>query len=305
MRIECFRYLLHISQTGSLTKSAEFFYTSQQGISQAIRSMEKDLGVTLLERTGNRISLTEAGDLVVKKAAELLTIYDEINRMLEPFTNLEATNTSLSVYTTPFLGEIFFTKIIKRLQKNNPRLILNLFEAKGYEIIKIISNDKNFIGLIGLPMGFFESDNPITHNKNLVYVEIGKTPIYACVANNSELANRKSISREELLNYPLAMYNFGERNIILESLVKGLGKPNIILKTSNLDICRKTIASSAAIGFATLSISSYFTKAGIVVIPIKDNPEISYGVICHPDLHSTENVKEFIRAADKVINANS
>ena len=65
MRIESLHYFLEVARIGSFSLAARQLYVSQQGLSKAVQSLEKELGTALFERTGKRIRLTEAGfDLV-------------------------------------------------------------------------------------------------------------------------------------------------------------------------------------------------------------------------------------------------
>ncbi|MEL7563274.1 MAG: LysR family transcriptional regulator [Dehalobacterium sp.] len=54
--------LIHVAETESMSYSAECLYMPQQGLSHAIRRLEKELGGPLFHRNGNKIALTTEGE---------------------------------------------------------------------------------------------------------------------------------------------------------------------------------------------------------------------------------------------------
>ena len=55
MKIEYCLYILDVVETGSIRKAAEKRFITQQGLSQAIKSVERELGIEIFNRSGNRI----------------------------------------------------------------------------------------------------------------------------------------------------------------------------------------------------------------------------------------------------------
>ena len=83
MKIEYFKYLADIAITQSINQSAERCYISQQSLSRAVKLMEDEFGVELLERTYSGVRLTRAGKLVVENGELILAIMQELNDSLK------------------------------------------------------------------------------------------------------------------------------------------------------------------------------------------------------------------------------
>ena len=79
MEISQLRYFLELSKLGSMTKAAEALNISPQGISIAIRRMEKELGVELFFRSSRGLILTEIGEAVKREAEAVIKHLDRIN----------------------------------------------------------------------------------------------------------------------------------------------------------------------------------------------------------------------------------
>lgn len=76
------RYFMELAKQLNFTKAAMNLYIAQPALSQQIADMEKQLGVTLFERTSRSVSLTPAGEILKKAAPDLLTKMDSIHQQL-------------------------------------------------------------------------------------------------------------------------------------------------------------------------------------------------------------------------------
>lgn len=61
MDIRHLQYFLEVARQQSFTKAAEVLYITQPTISKTVKSLEEELGVTLLDRYGKQVQLTDAG----------------------------------------------------------------------------------------------------------------------------------------------------------------------------------------------------------------------------------------------------
>ena len=72
MEIEQLRAFAAVAETGSFTRAAERLYTSHSSISRAVTALERELGVRLIERGNRVIGLTEAGEILLRGAKDIL-----------------------------------------------------------------------------------------------------------------------------------------------------------------------------------------------------------------------------------------
>ena len=75
MRIEQLMYLVDIAKTKSFSKTAQNFYITQQGASDAIKKLEKEFNVILFNRTKQGVFLTEIGRSFEETAQEMIALY--------------------------------------------------------------------------------------------------------------------------------------------------------------------------------------------------------------------------------------
>jgi DNA-binding transcriptional LysR family regulator len=72
------RYFVAVAREGNVTRAAELLHISQPSLSAAVKQLEQQLGVALLERSGRRIALTAAGELLLRRGKELLEHADAV-----------------------------------------------------------------------------------------------------------------------------------------------------------------------------------------------------------------------------------
>lgn len=78
MTLEQMRVLVKVVEAGSLTRAADVLGMERSNISRTLAQLEAELGVTLLERTTRRQSVTEVGRTVYERAVGVLTAMDDI-----------------------------------------------------------------------------------------------------------------------------------------------------------------------------------------------------------------------------------
>ncbi|MGF9660481.1 LysR family transcriptional regulator [Arthrobacter crystallopoietes] len=82
MDIRHIRYFLEISRQGSISKAAKVLQMTQPPLSAALKNLEDELGVKLLERTARGIVPTRAGELLLQKGTRLVDETDQLAREL-------------------------------------------------------------------------------------------------------------------------------------------------------------------------------------------------------------------------------
>lgn len=78
MEIRVLRYFLTVVREESITKASEVLHITQPTLSRQLSQMEEEVGVKLFERGSRRITLTNEGILLRRRAEEILQLVDKI-----------------------------------------------------------------------------------------------------------------------------------------------------------------------------------------------------------------------------------
>ena len=89
MEIRVLRYFLEVAREENITKAAAFLHVSQPTLSRQLKELEEELGRPLFVRSSHRIHLTDEGQLLRKRAEDIL---DMVDKTASEFKSLDARN---------------------------------------------------------------------------------------------------------------------------------------------------------------------------------------------------------------------
>jgi DNA-binding transcriptional LysR family regulator len=136
----------------SFTKAAAELFITQPAISKHIQELEEQYKIKLFERSGSKISLTDAGEVLLKHAKDIFEVYREIDFDMSALINQQkgllrlGASTTISQYVIPPLLARFHQKLqaIKvNLLNGNTEQIENALLAKEIEIGIVEGKSKN------------------------------------------------------------------------------------------------------------------------------------------------------------------
>ncbi len=220
-----YKTLLQIAETGSITATAEQMGYSQSGITQMIRSMEKELGITLLIRTNRGVSLTHAARRLLPLIREEQhwdeSIRQECAMLSGTFSGI------IHVGCLSSVSEAWMPPVLESLAEKYTDIRVYVGEYETPDIQKRIEDGRLDIGLCEI----FEDHRFLSER-------LMTDEIVAIVPIDHELAERSSVPLSELASYPFISYAIGETSMKYD------GWPDMVTNGSlSLDIrysCKDT-----------------------------------------------------------------
>lgn len=123
MKTEHLTYLIDLYKTKSLSKTAENFFTTRQSISNAIKALEKEYGVKILNRNYKGIEFTDEGQIFYSSACKIIEEEERLHLQLSSFTTQEyhALQGQLDVYISSRFSNKFFLKFYSNYTKKTEK----------------------------------------------------------------------------------------------------------------------------------------------------------------------------------------
>ncbi|WP_232719258.1 LysR family transcriptional regulator [Gordonia metallireducens] len=129
MDLHLVTYFVAVVDHGGITKAAQSLYISQPSLSQAIRTLEKRLGVTLFDRTGRRLELTEAGRKLDDAARRILADVERAKRKVDAVRELRSGRVDVVTYAAFSIDPL--VDVVRLFRERFPRLAVRVLAADG------------------------------------------------------------------------------------------------------------------------------------------------------------------------------
>ncbi len=148
MELRHLRYFVAVAEALSFTKAAGMLHTAQPSLSRQIKDLEDELGVRLLHRTKQRVTLTDEGRSFLTDAKRLLALAAET---VESVRRLHSGEThALNVGYVSNLFYDLLPKTLASLHQSFPTVSVNLFDLSCGEQFRALEDGKLDLGFVGL-----------------------------------------------------------------------------------------------------------------------------------------------------------
>lgn len=303
MNIEQLQYLCMVAKTGSITLAADNLFVTQQTISKAINKLEQELGVILLIRSHRGVQLTDVGKTFVGQADQIVKAFQDLYDSTHINANSHFKGT-VRLMQNGYVGHILGAKFLTKLKKIYPELHVYLEEAMTFKMIDNLLQGSQEIAIVPAVNRNFGTGRLEDYGNTLEYELLFRDTLVACVAKNSPLAKKESISLKELSRYPVAWGECGHmKEIISDEYNIQL---DVILDSTNMSMHKELIMDRTAFGFATELIihGASYDSSGYKVIPIKENVKLETYLTKRKDVNLTKAqqiVVDELRSAIKLL----
>lgn len=192
MELRVLRYFLEVAREENITAAAESLHITQPTLSKQLMDLEDELGKKLFIRGKRRITLTEDGMLLRKRASEIIELVEKTETDLQKNDELVVGDIYIGAAETD--GIKLIAKLCKNLQDKYPNFHYHLFSGNSEDVLEKL--DK---GLIDFAILFEPSDfKKYNHIKLPVYNNWG-----LLMKKDNPLAKLEYIKPKDILNIPL------------------------------------------------------------------------------------------------------
>ena len=236
-------YLLEVSSCGGIRAAAEHLHINPSVVSRQVRSLERELGMALLERQGRHMMLTEAGLLVVDSFLAQRRLNSELGDTLSRLRNLQAGKVVVSVGDG--FVDSFINYVMKRVSEHYPDVLIEIKTGIYYprEPHEMVANDEVDIAITSGPIS----------DPRLVVHSFERGPLCALVAPFHPLARQESVTVAELLQHKLIFLpDVSGSQQFVNALFSAAGQPATPAYRCNLhSVSRRMASAGIGVSFMT------------------------------------------------------
>ena len=205
MTIQQLNYVITISEKGSLNKAAEALYVTQPSLTSAVRELEKELGITLFNRGGRGVTLTNDGAEFIQYARQVVTQYD---RLLEKYGKGGNLRKKFGISCQHYSFAVkSFVEMVKQFDTDEYEFAIR--ESKTRDVIEDVTTGKSEVGILYLSDFNRKAIGKFLKSSQLEFHPLIKCEPYVYLWKGHPLAGNKSIRLEELRDYPCLSFEQG------------------------------------------------------------------------------------------------
>lgn len=206
------KVFVSVANNLSFTKAAQELFVSQPAITKHIRELEMQYEVRLFDRFGNKISLTDAGQVLLKYSQHILEEYAKMDYEMHLLRNVYTGELRIGASTS--IAQYVLPAFLAKFTEKFPHVAVSLFSDNSIGIEKALQEHNIDLGLV-------EGNS---RQINLKYTKFMDDELVAVVHTKSSLAAYDELSVEQLKSIPLVLREHGSGTLeVIKSALAGHG----------------------------------------------------------------------------------
>lgn len=208
MTLQQLKYVIKIAETGTISDAAKELFVSQPSLTKSLRELEKEIGISVFNRTNKGISISKDGEVFLGYARQVL---EQAALIEEKYINHSIGKQEFCVSTQHYSFAVnAFVDLIKEYGSDN--YDFRIRETQTYEIIDDVAQMKSEIGVLYLNSFNETVMNKIMKMNDLKFTELFVATPHIFISNKNPLAEKPSVTMDDLMPYPYLSFEQGEHN---------------------------------------------------------------------------------------------
>ena len=298
MTLQQLKYVTTIANIGSISEAAKRLFVSQPSLTKAIKELEKEMGITIFDRTNKGITVSKEGERFLGYARQVL---EQAALLEEQYKSQSGGKKQFSVSTQHYSFAVnAFVELLKGAGID--QYDVSLRETQTYEIIDDVAHMKSEIGLL-----FYNDFNrpvleKLIHTNELTFTELFTAHPHIFIGKNHPLANKDVVSMDELEEYPYISLEQGDHNSFYfsEEIFSTVVRPKHI-----------RVRDRASLFSLLLGLDGYTVSSGvideevngenIISVPLAEEGLMHIGYITNNKMHRSRLGQEYIQALEQYV----
>ena len=298
MTIQQCKYVLTIADIGSFSKAAQVLYVSQSGLSESVKALEDELGITIFERSSNGIFLTEDGMEFLSYASSVVAK----DRFIQDRYDRAHTYQRLYVATQhyDFVADVFAKMLA---ECGNECYKMSLREMQTHDVIESIVCGRSDIGVLAIKSGDTVIMNRYLANKGLTFSAFLTASPHIYLRRDHPLTQNSPLTLSALEAFPYISYAQGQHNISVFAEELPLPfHPQKRIEISDRATLMNVLLSTDSYTVGTGVMPSSLNDGKIVSIPLDSTDFYTIGYLWRMDRVLSDMTRNFMNRMDRITN---
>lgn len=236
------RTFVQAADLSSFTRAGESLDLTQAAVSQQIAALERDLGVSLFERTSRRVELTEHGQSLYQYARQILQLAEETRQHLTGQSKTVSGLLRIAASTVP--AETFLPEIFSAYREHYPEVSEQVTISDSHLAGQAVDSGQADVGFVGAMPASSRLAHEVVRRDTLVLV----------VSPESSWAKKESLTLRQLQTVPLIIRELGSgsRHCVEEAMAaKGLSlsQCQVVMEVNSNEAIRAAVRQNAGAAF--------------------------------------------------------
>ncbi|AIF49928.1 LysR family transcriptional regulator [Pelosinus sp. UFO1] len=255
--LECF---IEVARYKSFSKAAEMMYISQPSISRMIKELETQFGVMLCYRDTKSVRLTDAGEIILRQAQQIVSSFQSITAQLGDLKKMQTGKIHIGIPQITAITS--FSNLLSAFKNEYPNISIHLYEVGPKKVEAAIQEGSLDIGI------FTPSEDDDLYEK--IWFE--QDPLEVIMHPTSRLAQYKVIDYKMLIDEEFVLYSndYKLHDMIIDECKHAGFKPKIVLETSQRDWMTQMVAGNLGIAMLPSKICKSFDNKVIIHRPLEE-----------------------------------
>ena len=259
MEVHQLRYFCAVAESRNFTRAAEATRVAQPSLSQQIHKLEDELGAKLFDRLPRSVRLTQFGRAFLPKAQAILRQIGEARSEIREMASVDSGEVILGAI--PTVAPYLLPAILSSFARQHPNVSVSIVEEITPTLLERLHQGTMDLALLALPV---DGDELIT-------TELIEEPLFVVLPDKHALANRRSITLEQIRDEPFLLLKEGHcfRENALQACRQSRVNPNVVFESGQFATILAMV--SAGMGVSVVPKMAMSSTAGCKFVLLADN----------------------------------
>lgn len=264
MEFRTLRAFVEVVRQGGFSSAAKTLFATQSTVSKAVRQLEDELGVPLLDRIGRRTSVTAVGEVVYARSLRLLAERADLVAELNDLRGLRRGTLRLGL--PPVGSAAIFAPLFAVYRERYPGVEILLVEHGATRLEELLLAGDIDLAATLLPAADDFHVQPIL-----------REPLVALIKTDQRLSEQASIDLAVLRDQPFILFEsgFALNRIILDACSHHGFAPKVVARSAQIDFVIELVAAGLGIAFLPRMIAQQRPHAKVCLVAL-DEPETDW-----------------------------